>query len=38
LLPSAERRVITNNVYYEDSDHHTIEFGVELHPRLYPRD
>ena len=38
LLPSAERRVITKNVYYEDSDHHKIEFGEELHPRLYPRD
>jgi carbonic anhydrase/acetyltransferase-like protein (isoleucine patch superfamily) len=38
LLPSTERRVITKNVYYEDSDHHKIEFGEELHPRLYPRD
>jgi len=38
LLPSAERRVITKNVYYEDSDHHKIEHGEELHPRLYPCD
>ncbi|MDF1512301.1 MAG: multidrug transporter [Anaerolineae bacterium] len=38
LIPSEERRVITKNVYYEDSDHHKLEFGEKLHPRLYPRD
>ncbi len=38
LLPSAERRVISKNVYYEDGDQHKIEFGEKLHPRLYPHD
>jgi len=37
LLASDERRVITRNVYYEDSDHFAIRGGAELHHRLYPR-
>jgi NDP-sugar pyrophosphorylase family protein len=35
LFASPERRVISKNVYYEDSDHHKI--GSDQHPRLYPR-
>ncbi len=35
LFASPERRVISKNVYYEDSDHHKV--GSESHPRLYPR-
>jgi NDP-sugar pyrophosphorylase family protein len=37
LLASDERRVITRNVHYEDSDHFAIRGGAELHHRLYPR-
>lgn len=36
LLASGERRVITENVSYEQSDHHKTRFA-HLHPRLYPR-
>ena len=36
LLASSERYVITQDVRYEDSDHHRLPFGEE-HPRLYPR-
>ena len=35
LFASPERRVISKNVYFEDSDHHKV--GSESHPRLYPR-
>ncbi len=38
LIPSRERRVISRNVYYEDSDHLKLKNGDQLHPRLYPRD
>ncbi|RLC90045.1 MAG: multidrug transporter [Chloroflexi bacterium] len=37
LIASPERRVITKNVYYEDSDHLKWPNGEKLHPRLYPR-
>lgn len=36
LFASQDRRVIRNDVHYEDSDHHQLSFGG-LHPRLYPR-
>ena len=35
LFASPERRVIVKNVTYEESDHHKISGGTELHPRLY---
>jgi carbonic anhydrase/acetyltransferase-like protein (isoleucine patch superfamily) len=35
LLASDERRVITRNVTYEDSDHFAIGDGEKLHQRLY---
>jgi len=38
LLASPERRVVTRNVYWEDSDHLKLADGESLHPRLYPRD
>jgi len=36
LFASAERRVITKNIQFEDSDHHKLTFS-NLHQRLYPR-
>jgi acetyltransferase-like isoleucine patch superfamily enzyme len=36
LFASPERRVITKNIRYEDSDHHKLSFS-NLHQRLYPR-
>jgi UDP-N-acetylglucosamine diphosphorylase / glucose-1-phosphate thymidylyltransferase / UDP-N-acetylgalactosamine diphosphorylase / glucosamine-1-phosphate N-acetyltransferase / galactosamine-1-phosphate N-acetyltransferase len=36
LFASEERRVISRDVFYEDSDHHGLAFK-DLHPRLYPR-
>lgn len=36
IISSDTRRVITHDVYYEDSDHHGLR-GEELHQRLYPR-
>jgi carbonic anhydrase/acetyltransferase-like protein (isoleucine patch superfamily) len=36
LFASEDRRVLTNDIYYEDSDHHKLSFA-NLHPRLYPR-
>jgi carbonic anhydrase/acetyltransferase-like protein (isoleucine patch superfamily) len=36
LAASPERRVITRDVRYEDSDHHKLAAG-HLHQRLYPR-
>jgi len=38
LFASPERRVISHNIAYEDSDHLTLKNGESLHPRLYPRD
>ncbi|MBN1873422.1 MAG: multidrug transporter [Anaerolineae bacterium] len=38
LIASPERRVISKNVFYEDSDHLKLKDGENLHPRLYPRD
>ncbi|HHH41893.1 MAG TPA: multidrug transporter [Chloroflexi bacterium] len=38
LFASPERRVIAKNVRYEESDHHKIPGGTEMHPRLYPRE
>lgn len=38
LFASPERRVISKNIYYEDSDHLKLKEGDKLHPRLYPRD
>ncbi len=35
LVATQERWVISKNVTYEDSDHHKISGGTELHPRLY---
>jgi carbonic anhydrase/acetyltransferase-like protein (isoleucine patch superfamily) len=35
LFASPERRVITGNVTFEESDHHKVE--GHTHPRLYPR-
>lgn len=36
LFASSERRVITKNIQFEDSDHHKLSFS-NLHQRLYPR-
>ncbi|MCI0579495.1 MAG: multidrug transporter [Chloroflexi bacterium] len=36
LLASEERRYITNNICYEDSDHHALKLKYP-YPRLYPR-
>jgi hypothetical protein len=36
IISSDERRVITKDVRYEDSDHHERR-GADLHQRLYPR-
>jgi NDP-sugar pyrophosphorylase family protein len=36
LFASQERRVITKNIRYEDSDHHKLSFS-DLHQRLHPR-
>ncbi len=38
LFASPERRVITKNIYYEDSDHFKLENWKEHYPRLYPRE
>jgi acetyltransferase-like isoleucine patch superfamily enzyme len=35
IFASPERRVIAKNVTYEESDHHKVPGGTELHPRLY---
>ena len=37
LFASPERRVISKNIYYEDSDHFKLENWRERRPRLYPR-
>ncbi len=36
LVASPQRRVISRNVTFEESDHHFIRFG-EVHKRFYPR-
>ncbi len=36
LFASPERRVISRDVRYEESDHHSLAFR-KIHPRLYPR-
>lgn len=36
LVASAQRRVISRSISYEESDHHTIKFG-DVHKRFYPR-
>lgn len=36
LFASPERRVISKDIRYEDSDHHKLPFS-KVHPRLYPR-
>ncbi len=36
LVASSERRVITHDVPFEESDHHRLAAGHQ-HPRLYPR-
>jgi len=38
LFASPERRVISKNVYYEDSDHLKLRDAEKLHPQLYPRE
>jgi carbonic anhydrase/acetyltransferase-like protein (isoleucine patch superfamily) len=35
VFATPERRVISKNVTYEESDHHKIPGGTGLHPRLY---
>jgi carbonic anhydrase/acetyltransferase-like protein (isoleucine patch superfamily) len=37
LVASPQRRVISGNITYEESDLHRIPGGKELHRRLYPR-
>ncbi len=36
LVGSRQQKVITHNVAYADSDHHTLPRGTELHPPQYP--
>ncbi len=36
LFASPERRVVDHDIYYEDSDHHSLPYA-HLHVRLYPR-
>jgi acetyltransferase-like isoleucine patch superfamily enzyme len=38
LFASPDRRVVSKNIYYEDSDHLKLKDGSKLHPRRYPRD
>jgi NDP-sugar pyrophosphorylase family protein len=35
VFSTEERRVIAKNVTYEESDHHKVRGGTDLHPRLY---
>ena len=37
LVASDERRMITKNIYYEDSDQFKIKNGLKLHRRVYER-
>lgn len=36
LFASTDRNVISQDIYYEQSDHHKLPYG-NVHPRLYPR-
>jgi len=36
LFATPDRRIVDRDIFYEDSDHHHLEFA-HLHPRLYPR-
>lgn len=36
LVASPQRRVISHNISFEESDHHTIRYG-DVHKRFYPR-
>lgn len=36
LMPSPTRRIIMNDISYEESDHHATP-GADVHPRQYPR-
>lgn len=38
LISAPNRRVIMNNISYEESDHHALPGIADLHPRRYPRD
>lgn len=38
LMTSPTRRVIMQDIGYEESDHHAIFGATSLHPRLYPRE
>jgi hypothetical protein len=35
IFSTHERRVVDKNVTYEESDHHQVPGGTEMHPRLY---
>ena len=37
LFASAQRRVITRDVSYEESDHHAVRVAENAHIRQYPR-
>jgi carbonic anhydrase/acetyltransferase-like protein (isoleucine patch superfamily) len=37
LIASPQRRVVSRNVTYEESDHHFIESAGDAHHRQYPR-
>lgn len=37
LISSEDRRVISNDIHYEDSDHHSL-IQANLHKQLYPRE
>ncbi|HEX2905680.1 MAG TPA: hypothetical protein VHO69_02390, partial [Phototrophicaceae bacterium] len=37
LVASPNRRLITRNVSFEESDHHGLEIGGVVHQRMYPR-
>jgi len=37
LVASEGRRVVSKNVYFEDSDHLKWPAGEKMHPQLYPR-
>jgi hypothetical protein len=36
VVASPQRRVISRNITFEESDHHFIKFG-DVHKRFYPR-
>lgn len=37
LFASPHRRVISRNITFEESDHHYVKGGTEVHRRIYPR-